>query len=67
MESETIDRIFHAKEILDDNKEKLIDNYVDDYGRYHKWHIKENLNSTVYIFDSTPDVNYYFIRIKINF
>lgn len=55
-----VERILHAKEILEEQKEKLIKYYTEVYGKKYQSLIEERLNKTLYFFDSPPDITFDF-------
>ncbi len=60
--NETISRIVHAEEVLNDYQATLEKIFVEDYGRKYKDLIHERLLNTICITTSTPDINYEFIK-----
>ena len=59
---ETISKIVHAEEVLNDYQAILEKMFVEDYGRKYQDLIHKRLLNTICITSSTPDFNYHFIK-----
>ena len=62
MDKIIIDNILRPNKSFLEYRDNLIDSYVEDYGMKNKDKIIERMNSTYYLFDSSPVYNFDFIR-----
>ncbi len=50
----TVDVFLYPNELLQENKDLLIERYVEDYGEEYRSIIQNRMDNTLYLFDSNP-------------
>lgn len=55
------ERILNPAQALEDKREQLLDYYASQYGEKSRSLISERNDKVIYIFESTPDINFEFL------
>lgn len=55
------ERILNPAQALEDKREQLLDYYASQYGEENRSLIRKRNDKIIYIFESTPDINYEFL------
>ena len=59
-----IDNLLYPNKVLEDNKQELIDLYIEDYTEKNEKLIRKRINNTLYLFDSNPIDMYNYLQNK---